>query len=97
MRKYELMAVFPLDEEKSKKGSADVRTVLTQHGAQIESEEPFGDRDLTYEIQKQKRGRFILFTMKLDPSKVADISRQFKLNANLFKFLFVKLDEKEAK
>ncbi|MFC2387855.1 30S ribosomal protein S6, partial [Treponema socranskii] len=62
MRKYELMTVFPLDEEKSKKGADDVRSVLSEFGAEIEKEEPFGDRDLTYEIKKQKRGRFILFT-----------------------------------
>ncbi|MBP3709997.1 MAG: 30S ribosomal protein S6 [Treponema sp.] len=97
MRKYELMTVFPLDEEKSKKGVEDVRSVLAEYGAEVEKEEPFGDRDLTYEIKKQKRGRFILFTMKLNPAKVADISRQFKLNANLFKYLFVKLDEKDGR
>ena len=96
MRKYELMTVFPLDEEKSKKGADDVRSVLNEFGAEIEKEEPFGDRDLTYEIKKQKRGRFILFTMKLNPVKIVEINKQFKLNTNMLKYLFVKLDEKEA-
>ena len=96
MRKYELMTVFPLDEEKSKKGADDVRSVLNEFGAEIEKEEPFGDRDLTYEIKKQKRGRFILFTMKLNPAKIVEINKQFKLNANMLKYLFVKLDEKDA-
>ena len=96
MRRYELMTVFPLDEEKSKKGADDVRSVLSEFGAEIEKEEPFGDRDLTYEIKKQKRGRFILFTMKLNPAKIVEINKQFKLNTNMLKYLFVKLDEKEA-
>ena len=96
MRKYELMTVFPLDEEKSKKGADDVRSVLNEFGAEIEKEEPFGDRDLTYEIKKQKRGRFILFTMKLNPAKIIEINKQFKLNVNMLKYLFVKLDEKDA-
>jgi len=96
MRKYELMTVFPLDEEKSKKGADDVRSVLNEFGAEIEKEEPFGDRDLTYEIKKQKRGRFILFTMKLNPAKIIEINKQFRLNVNMLKYLFVKLDEKEA-
>ncbi|MGI5106429.1 30S ribosomal protein S6 [Treponema socranskii] len=96
MRKYELMTVFPLDEEKSKKGADDVRSVLNEFGAEIEKEEPFGNRDLTYEIKKQKRGRFILFTMKLNPAKIVEINKQFKLNTNMLKYLFVKLDEKEA-
>ena len=96
MRKYELMTVFPLDEEKSKKGAEDVRSVLNEFGAEIEKEEPFGDRDLTYEIKKQKRGRFILFTMKLNPAKIIEINKQFRLNVNMLKYLFVKLDEKDA-
>ena len=96
MRKYELMTVFPLDEEKSKKGADDVRSVLNEFGAEIEKEEPFGDRDLTYEIKKQKRGRFILFTMKLNPAKLIEINKQFRLNTNMLKYLFVKLDEKDA-
>ena len=96
MRKYELMTVFPLDEEKSKKGADDVRSVLNEFGAEIEKEEPFGDRDLTYEIKKQKRGRFILFTMKLNPAKLIEINKQFRLNVNMLKYLFVKLDEKDA-
>ncbi len=96
MRKYELMTVFPLDEEKSKKGADDVRSVLNEFGAEIEKEEPFGDRDLTYEIKKQKRGRFILFTMKLNPAKIVEINKQFRLNVNMLKYLFVKLDEKDA-
>ena len=37
MRKYELMTIFPLDEEKSKKALEDVRKVLTDFGAAVVS------------------------------------------------------------
>ena len=94
MKKYELMAIFPLEDEKSKKGAEDVKGTLTKFGAEIEEEKPFGDRDLTYEIKKQKRGRFILFTMKLNPSKIAEIDKEFKINMNLLKYQFVRIDEK---
>ena len=94
MKKYELMAIFPLEDEKSKKGAEDVKGTLTKFGAEIEEEKQFGDRDLTYEIKKQKRGRFILFTMKLNPSKIAEIDKEFKINMNLLKYQFVRIDEK---
>ncbi len=94
MRKYELMTIFPLDEEKSKKGAEDVRAILSQFGAEIEKEEPFGDRDLTYEVKKQKKGRFVLFNIKSNPGKLVDIDAQFKLNTNLLKFMFVQVEEK---
>ena len=94
MKKYELMAIFPLEDEKSKKGADDVKRTLTKFLAEIEEEKQFGDRDLTYEIKKQKRGRFILFTMKLNPSKIAEIDKEFKINMNLLKYQFVRIDEK---
>jgi len=94
MKKYELMTIFPLEEEKSKKGAEEVKGTLTKFGAEIEEEKPFGDRDLTYEIKKQKRGRFVLFTMKLNPDKIAEIEKEFKINMNLLKYQFVRIDEK---
>lgn len=94
MRKYELMTIFPLDEEKSNRGKDAVREVLASFGAEIEKEELFGDRDLTYEVAKQKRGRFILFTLKLNPDKITEIDKAFKITENLLKYLFVRLEDK---
>ena len=97
MKKYELMTIYPLDDEKSKKGAEDVKGTLAKFGAEIEEEKPFGDRDLTYQIQKHKKGRFVLYTMKLNPSKITEIDKDFKINMNLLKYQFVRLDEKESK
>lgn len=93
MRKYELMTIFPVDEDKFKTASEAVRGVLSQFGAEIESEESYGDRELCYEIKKQKHGRFQLFIIKVNPAKITEIDRQFKLTADLLKYLFVKIDE----
>lgn len=94
MKKYELMAIFPLEEEKSKKGAEDVKSTLAKFGAEIAEEKPFGDRDLTYEIKKQKRGKFVLFTLKMNPSKLVEAEKEFKINMNLLKYQFVKLEDK---
>lgn len=95
MNKYELMTIFPIEEEKSNTGKEAVKAVLTEFGATIEKEDLFAERDLAYEIKKNKRGRFYLFTIKANPAKISDISRQFGLNHNLLKYLFVKLDKRE--
>lgn len=97
MKKYELMTIYPLDDEKSKKGAEDVKNALTNFGAEITEEKHFGDRDLTYTINKQKKGRFYLYTMKLNPSKIVEIEKIFKINMNLLKYQFVRLDEKDSK
>lgn len=93
MRKYELMTIFPIEEDLSKAAQDAVRATLAEFGAEIESEEPYGDRDLWYDVKKRNKGRFILFNIKLNPAKVIDIDRQFKLQKDLLKFLFVRVDE----
>ena len=97
MKKYELMTIYPTDDEKSKLGAEELKKTLAKFGAEITEEKPYGDRDLTYTINKQNRGRFILYTMKLNPSKIIEIAKEFKINVNLLKYQFVRLDGSEAK
>jgi small subunit ribosomal protein S6 len=93
MRKYELMVVFPLEEDQFKSGVEAVRKTLADFGAQVTSEEPYGDRELTYEIQKRTRGRYVLFNITASPEKIIEMDHQLKLNVNLLNFLFVRVDE----
>ena len=93
MRKYELMTIFPAEEEKYNAGLTSLRSTLSEFGVEIEKEEPFGDRDLCYEVKKQKRGRFLLLIIKANPAKIVEINRQFKLNTELLKCMFVKIDD----
>ncbi|HHU36832.1 MAG TPA: 30S ribosomal protein S6 [Treponema sp.] len=93
MRKYELMVVFPVEEDRFKSSAEAVRKVLADYGVQIEGEEPYGDRDLSYEIKKQKKGRYLLFNIKAAPEKIVEIDRQFKLIGDLLNFLFVRVEE----
>ncbi|WP_318743877.1 30S ribosomal protein S6 [Treponema sp.] len=96
MRKYELMTIYPLEEDKYKAGLEALKADLANFGAEIEKEEPYGDRDLTYEVKRQKRGRFVLLTIKANPSKIVEMDAQFKFNNNLLKYLFVLVEEKNA-
>jgi small subunit ribosomal protein S6 len=93
MRQYELTVIFPLEEDQSKAGREQLLADLSANGAEIEKTDEVGDRDLAYEVKKRRRGRYVLFTLKLDPAKVAVLDRSFKLNANLLKYLFVNIEE----
>jgi len=95
MRTYELMVIFPLEEDQHKAGREQVLTDLGNNGAEIEKTDELGDRDLAYEIKKRKRGKYVLFTLKADPAKIASMDRIFKLNVNLLKYLFVNIEGKE--
>ncbi|WP_010258315.1 30S ribosomal protein S6 [Treponema primitia] len=93
MRQYELTVILPLEEDLSKAGREQLLTDLNANGAEIEKTDEIGDRDLAYELKKRRRGRYVLFTLKLDPAKVAVLDRSFKLNANLLRYLFVNIEE----
>jgi small subunit ribosomal protein S6 len=93
MRRYELTVIFPLEEDQHKAGREQLLSDLAANGAEIEKTDETGDRDLTYEIKKKKRGKYVLFTLKVDPAKVIILDRIFKLNANILKYFFVRLEE----
>jgi small subunit ribosomal protein S6 len=93
MRRYELMVIFPLEEDQHKAGRDHLTADLAANGVEIEKTDEMGDRDLAYEIKKRKRGKYVLLTVKADPVKLTNLDRIFKLNANLLKYLFIRLEE----
>lgn len=95
LRQYELMVIFPLEEDQHKAGREQLLTDLGNNGAEIAKTDEVGDRDLAYEIKKRNRGKYVLFTIKAEPAKIANMDRIFKLNANLVKYLFVNIEGKE--
>ena len=93
MRRYDLTVIFPLEEDQHGAGREQLLADLASNGVEIERTDELGDRDLAYEIKKRKRGKYVLFIIKSAPEKIAVLDRIFKLNANLLKFLFVRIEE----
>ena len=93
MRQYELTVIFPLEEDLHQAGREKLLADLQANGAEIEKTEENGDNDLAYEIKKRRRGRYVLYILKIDPAKLVILDRIFKLNSNLLKYLFVRIDE----
>jgi small subunit ribosomal protein S6 len=93
MRQYELTVIFPLEEDLHKAGREQLLGDLENNGVVVERTDETGDRDLAYEIKKRRRGKYVLFIIKADPEKIANLDKVFKLNANLLKYLFVRVEE----
>ena len=93
MRKYELMTVFPVEEDSYKPGMEALHSILADFGVQIISEEPFGDRDLAYEIKKKRKGRYVLFNIEADPSKMIELDKKFKLITQMLAYLFIRVEQ----
>ena len=66
MRQYELVAIFPSEEELLRQGKEAVAAELQKQGAAEVKETDMGDRQLAYTIKKRERGRCILYAMNLN-------------------------------
>ncbi len=92
MRQYELTVIYPLAEERFQAGRERVLADLAEQGVEIEKTGDPVDRDLAYPIAKESKGRYILYLVKADPEKITGLNRTFKLNHDLLKFLFVRVE-----
>jgi len=93
MRRYELMVIFPMEEDQHRAGREHLLSDLAANGVETERTDEIGERNLAYEVKKRKKGRYVLFIIKADPAKIAVLDKIFKLNANLLKYLFVRAEE----
>jgi small subunit ribosomal protein S6 len=90
MRQYELMVIFPLEEDQRAAGLEKLLADLAGQGVQIEKTDELGDRDLAYEIDKRRRARYVLYTIQANPACITELDRAFKLNQNMVRYLFVR-------
>jgi len=93
MRSYELVTIFPTEEELYRQGREAVSAELKKQGAEIVKEDEMGERQLAYPIKEKLRGRYVLYTIKMAPDRLIAAEKVFKLETNLLKYLFVRMDE----
>ena len=93
MRQYELTVIFPVEEDQHKNGREKLLADLSNNEVEIIKTDEIGDKDLAYEVKKKRRGKYVLFIIKADPGKLNIMDRIFKLNTNLLKYLFVKMED----
>jgi len=95
MRKYELMMIVSPDltEEARNTLVASVEEELTEGGTKILSAEHWGVRDLAYRIRSSGTGYYILWTLESDGKNIIPVTKSFNIKKDIWRFMFVKLDE----
>ena len=90
-RLYE--AMFIVDSAKAKedyaKMEAECLGCITRHGAEIVKAVKWDDRRPTYELNKIRRGTFILVHFNSDPLNIGKMERQCALNDNVLRVLIL--------
>ncbi len=94
MNNYELTVILRNKDVDSLRQK--VLDILAKHKATISNEDSWGIKKLAYEIQSEKEGFYILFTLETSPDTISGIIKDFKLNSDILRHLFVLLKSRKT-
>jgi len=97
IKHYETMFILKptLTDEETVAQIENIRAIIEKNGGEIVSADNVGTRELAYEIEKCKRGYYYVVYFKGNPSGIAEIERNYRINENLIRFIFIKFDNKK--
>lgn len=88
MNHYELTVIVRNRETESHKEK--VSAILQKHGAVITKEDHWGIKKLAYEISKEREGYYMFMLVDAASEEVDKIQKEFGLNADILRYLFVR-------
>jgi small subunit ribosomal protein S6 len=95
MRLYDVVVVLAPDEspEQTTAATEGFKKILTDGGANLVTEEPWGRRRLAYPIGKRKEGIYHYWQAEAGAETVAELDRRMKLSDSVLRHLIVRIDE----
>ncbi len=95
MRLYDIVILVTpdLSEEDAGKLAGDFKKILTDGGAEIVKEEPWGRRRLAFPILRKKEAFYHYIQANAEPPIVAELERRLKLSDQILRHLSVRADE----
>ena len=72
-----------------------VENIIQAHEGQVGNFEDWGTRRLSFDINKETRGRYIYFGFTGNTQTVAELERNFRINENIVRFLSMNLSKED--
>ena len=96
IRHYETMFIVKptLTSEEIQAQIGLVTSNIEKNGGTIASIDDMGSRELAYEIQKNRRGYYYLVYFTAPTEAVLELERNYRINENILRFIFVKHESK---
>ncbi len=97
LKHYETMFILKptLTEEETMAQIELVKSNITKNGGEIIVCDDIGTKQLAYEIEKNKRGYYFVIYFKGAPKGILEIERQYRINENILRFIFIKYESKK--
>jgi len=93
MRVYEAVLIFRPEGDLLAGGREFAKNLFTGGGCKILKEEDMGDRLLTYQIKKSKRGFYVYYELEAEPESIHALDKALKLRNEILKYLFIRKEE----
>ena len=95
MRLYDIVVLVTPDltDEDAAKVAGEYRKILTDGGAEIVRDEPWGRRRLAYPILRKRDAYYHHFQVNAEPALIAETERKLKLSDQILRHLVVRADE----
>src|SRR5215471_17068533 len=95
MRNYEIMFIVNpnVPEEEIDKINGQLENIITSGGGKVEKIEKMGKRRLAYEVQKQREGYYVLFTIAANGDIIKECERRLRVMDAVIKYITVRTDE----
>ncbi len=92
MRKYEIMYVIrPTVLEDDRKALVEsLSEIFTSREGEILEVNEWGMRDLAYEIQKHKKGYYVVLNVKCNDDARIEFDRVVRINENVIRHIIIK-------
>lgn len=74
----------------------ELKSILVSVGAEVIKHEYWGLRQLSYPINRNKRGHYIMLCIKALPDAIAELERNYKIKENIIRFMTLKVDKIES-
>lgn len=95
MKLYEILFVArnELAENQVNEISEGISGYIAKNGGEVKFSHYFGIRSLAYEIQKNKKGHYVVMHFTLNPRDINELDRMIRLNEDVIRFIIVNIEE----
>lgn len=70
--------------------------IITAQGGSVTKKEYWGLKGLTYRINKNRKGHYILLNIDAPAAAIVEVERNMRLNEDVLRYLTVRVEELEA-
>ena len=87
MRNYEIATIIDVNEQVINSTKEKIKEYVKSLGGTVLKEDETGVKNLPYEMKKKEKGFYYYINIEIDPSKIVELEKEFRLNESILKYM----------